>query len=95
MSCATRLLPSAIRCSFCECQGPQLAVHEMMERQVNHMVRLVDDLLEISRITRGAIDLRVERVDLATIVGNAVETSRPLMEAVWTHRSPLTCPRSR
>ena len=81
MSFGTRLLPFATRCSFSECQVPQLAVHEMMERQVNHMVRLVDDLLEISRITRGAIDLRLEQVDLATIVGNAVETSRPLMEA--------------
>ena len=37
----------------------------MMERQVNHMVRLVDDLLEVSRITRGKIELRKQRVDLA------------------------------
>jgi len=40
----------------------------MMERQVSHMVRLVDDLLEISRITRGTVELRREPVDLATVV---------------------------
>jgi signal transduction histidine kinase len=53
---------------------------EMMERQVNHMVRLVDDLLEISRISRGRIELRKESVGVATVVEGAVETSRPLIE---------------
>jgi CheY-like chemotaxis protein len=53
----------------------------MMDRQVAHMVRLVDDLLEISRITRGKIDLRKTRVDLAAVIQAAVETSRPLVEA--------------
>jgi CheY-like chemotaxis protein len=53
----------------------------MMERQVNHMVRLVDDLLEVSRITRGKIELRLEQVDLAAVVRAAVETSRPLVDA--------------
>ncbi|HUQ51427.1 MAG TPA: response regulator, partial [Gammaproteobacteria bacterium] len=57
------------------------SVHDMMERQVNHMVRLVDDLMEVSRITRGKIDLRKQRVDLAAIVGSAVETTRPLIDA--------------
>src|SRR5947209_16829967 len=56
-------------------------VREMMERQVDHLVRLVDDLLEVSRITRGCIELRTERVDLARVVQTAVETSRPLLEA--------------
>jgi signal transduction histidine kinase len=60
-------------------------VHEMMERQVRHMVRLVDDLLEVSRITRGKIELRKERVDLAAVVRSAVETSRPLIEAAHHH----------
>ena len=40
----------------------------MMERQVDHMVRLVDDLLDVSRITRGKIELRKEPVDLAAVV---------------------------
>jgi two-component system CheB/CheR fusion protein len=54
---------------------------EMMERQVQHLVRLVDDLMEVSRITRGKVELRRERVELAAVVQNAVETSRPLIEA--------------
>ena len=45
------------------------------------MVRLVDDLLDVSRISRGKIELRRERVDLAGVVLRAVETSRPLIAA--------------
>lgn len=56
-------------------------VGEMMERQVNHMVRLVDDLMEVSRITRGKIRLRKERVDIAEVLHSAVETSRPAIDA--------------
>jgi signal transduction histidine kinase/CheY-like chemotaxis protein len=56
-------------------------VSEMMDRQVNHMVRLVDDLLEVSRITRGKIELRRERIDVATLMRHSIETSRPLIEA--------------
>ena len=55
-------------------------MHEMMDRQVNLMVRLVDDLLEVSRITRGKVELRKERVELSTVVRNAIETSRPLID---------------
>ncbi|GEM_PF-296107 len=53
----------------------------MMERQLGHMVRLVDDLLDVSRISRGKVELRKERAELATIVQQAVETNRPLLEA--------------
>jgi two-component system, sensor histidine kinase len=53
---------------------------EMMERQLRQMVRLIDDLLDVSRVSRGKIDLRRERVDLALAVQNAVEISRPLIE---------------
>lgn len=53
----------------------------LMERQVAHMVRLIDDLMDVSRITRNKLELRRERVDLATVIRNAVETSRPLVEA--------------
>jgi PAS domain S-box-containing protein len=56
-------------------------VRAMMERQVNHLVRLVDDLLELSRLSRGTLSLRKERVELSAIVQNAVETSEPLMQA--------------
>jgi CheY-like chemotaxis protein len=61
---------------------PQLAaIRDMIDRQVNQMVRLVDDLLDISRITRGKIRLQMEPVDLGTVVLQAVETSRPLIDA--------------
>ena len=63
----------------------------MMERQVSQMVRLVDDLLDISRITRDKIELRKERVPLASVVHNAVETSRPLIEE-GGHTFSLTLP---
>ena len=52
----------------------------MMERQLQQMVRLVDDLLEVSRISRGKVDLRKEKTDLATIVQSALEISRPLID---------------
>jgi PAS domain S-box-containing protein len=54
---------------------------EMVERQVQHMTRLVDDLLDVSRITRGKITLQKEPVELAALVTRAVETARPLIEA--------------
>jgi PAS domain S-box-containing protein len=54
---------------------------DMMERQVNHLVRLVDDLLDVSRVMRGKIELRRERVELATVVARAVETVQPLVDA--------------
>jgi PAS domain S-box-containing protein len=68
-----------------------MQVTELMERQVNHMVRLVDDLLEISRITRGKIELRRELVEIAAVVRGAVETSRPLIEAAG-HQLVLSLP---
>jgi signal transduction histidine kinase/CheY-like chemotaxis protein len=61
--------------------GPAAQVWEMMDRQVDHMVRLVDDLMEVSRITRGKIELRMGVVDLAEAIAAAVETSRPLIDA--------------
>ena len=63
----------------------------MMERQLTQMVRLVDDLLDVSRITRGKIELRKERIELAAVVASAVETSRPLIEASG-HELTVTLP---
>jgi CheY-like chemotaxis protein len=63
----------------------------MMERQLEQMVRLIDDLLDVSRISWGKIELRRQRVALAGIVHNAIETSRPLMEARG-HRLDLDIP---
>ena len=56
-------------------------IWDLMDRQVSHMVRLVDDLMELSRITRGKIELRMETVAMAPIVAAAVEASRPLIES--------------
>ncbi len=52
----------------------------MMERQLGNMVRLVDDLLDVSRISRGKLELRKERVELTAVLNNAVETSLPAVE---------------
>jgi PAS domain S-box-containing protein len=54
---------------------------EMMERQLGQMIRLVDDLLDVSRITRNKLELRKARIPLASAVGSAVETARPLIDA--------------
>ena len=53
----------------------------MMERQLTHMVRLIDDLLDVSRVSRGALELRLERVDLNTALRQAVETMQPIIDA--------------
>jgi signal transduction histidine kinase/ActR/RegA family two-component response regulator len=54
---------------------------DVIERQVEHLVRLIDDLLDVARITRGAITLQRAQVDVAEIVARAVETSRPLIDS--------------
>src|SRR4029077_17101224 len=56
-------------------------VRGIMERQLGHMVRLVDDLLDVSRITRGKVELRWDRLDISQVIEAALETSRPLIEA--------------
>ncbi|OWK37981.1 ATP-binding protein [Fimbriiglobus ruber] len=65
---------------------------EMMDRQVQHLVRLVDDLLDVSRINLGKVDLRLEEIDLGDIVANAAETAAPLMTA-RKHRLTINRPR--
>lgn len=54
---------------------------DLMERQVTHMVRLIDDLLDVSRITRGKVELKRERVDLRVVLDAALEVSQPLIQA--------------
>jgi PAS domain S-box-containing protein len=61
--------------------SPPDRVQEMLDRQVTHMVRLVDDLLEISRVTMGKIDLRLESVDIGAVIQSAIETSKPVIDA--------------
>ncbi len=71
--------------------APAQARQAMMARQLAQMARLVDDLLDISRITTGKLKLRKERVDLAVIARDAVEASRPLM-AELGHELALALP---
>ena len=66
-------------------------VREIMERQVDQMVRLIDDLLDVSRISHGKIELQREVVELATVVSTAVETARPLIDAAG-HQLALSLP---
>ncbi len=62
-------------------------VHDMMGRQVDQLARLVDDLLDVSRVMRGKIELRHENIELATAIARAVETCQPLVD---THGHSLT-----
>jgi len=54
---------------------------ELIARQLKQLVRLVDDLLDVSRITRGKIELKIESVDVAQVIHEAIETSRPSIDA--------------
>ncbi len=64
---------------------------DVIERQVGHMALLLDDLLDVSRISRGKLDLRREQVELRSVVESAVETVRPLIEAK-SHRLEVLLP---
>jgi signal transduction histidine kinase len=62
-------------------ESQRMKAREVIERQVEHLVRLIDDLLDVSRITRGSITLKLEQVDIAEVIARAVETTRPLIDA--------------
>jgi len=70
-------------------------VRDMMERQVRQLAHLIDDLLDIARVTNGKVEIRKTRVDLNAIVTNAVETSLPLIDKnrhafdLQLHAAPL------
>jgi PAS domain S-box-containing protein len=66
-------------------------IRAMAERQVVHLTRLIDDLMDVARISRGKIELHREVVDLSAIVNQAVETSRPLIEE-RRHRLTVSLP---
>ncbi len=63
----------------------------LIERQVQHLVRLVDDLLDVSRIMQGKIELRHERIPLAAVVERAIETAQPTIDARG-HRLAVSLP---
>lgn len=56
-----------------------------MERQLGHLVRLVDDLIDVSRITRDKIELRQEQVELASVLHQSIEACRPLADSMHHH----------
>jgi PAS domain S-box-containing protein len=58
----------------------QLRIIRLIDRQTKHMARLIEDLLDVSRITRNTLELRKTRLDLMRVIEAAVETSRPLIE---------------
>jgi PAS domain S-box-containing protein len=64
---------------------------EMIDRQVAHMVRLIDDLLDVSRISRGQLQLRKERVELAAVLEQAIESARPHLDRA-AHALTLSLP---
>src|ERR1700748_2927933 len=55
------------------------AARALLEPQIVHLVRLIDDLLDVSRITRGRLELRVQQTDVMRAVESALETTRPLL----------------
>jgi len=59
----------------------QSTARDVAERQLTHLTRLVDDLLDVSRIMRGKIELRKKPIELATVIARAVESVRPLIDA--------------
>jgi signal transduction histidine kinase/ActR/RegA family two-component response regulator len=74
-------------------QKPELEqARSVIDRQVDHLVRLVDDLLEVSRITFGKVALRRERLDLRAVVEEAVTASRPTLEAAGQGLSVCLAP---
>jgi two-component system, chemotaxis family, CheB/CheR fusion protein len=54
---------------------------EIMERQITHMSRLLDDLLDVARITRSTLELKKTPTELTFVVGSAIDTARPILEA--------------
>jgi PAS domain S-box-containing protein len=63
----------------------------IMDRQIRQMTRLIDDLLDVSRITRGKIQLRCQPVDLSTIISGAIEAIRPMIDAHAHHLEVVGC----
>jgi signal transduction histidine kinase/CheY-like chemotaxis protein len=74
------LAPIVTALQMLRMEGVNLRAQDVLERQVDHMLRLVDDLLDVSRITSGKIELRKEHVELSSVVTRALEMSRPLLE---------------
>ncbi len=66
-------------------------MREIMQRQIKHMVHLIDDLLDVARINGGKIQLKKQPIDVAAVIGHAIDTSKPLIEAAQ-HQLEVTLP---
>jgi signal transduction histidine kinase len=62
-----------------------MAARAMIERQLKHLVRLIDDLMDVSRLTQGKLELRKERVEVSNVIQLAVEANRPLLASKQHH----------
>lgn len=85
------LAPIAIGLELLMDVPPHNEVITTMKGQVEHLTRLVSDLLDVSRITRGRIELRKQQVELATVIARAVEMARPLIDE-GQHKLSLSVP---
>jgi signal transduction histidine kinase len=89
------LAPVRNAVAILELKGPEDPerqwAREVIDRQMQQMSRLVDDLLDVSRISRGKIELKRERLELAKVIHGAVEASRPLIEQC-AHELSVTIP---
>jgi CheY-like chemotaxis protein/two-component sensor histidine kinase len=74
------LAPISTALQLMRLRGPTPREQEVLERQVGHLTRLVDDLLDVSRITRGRIELRRQIIEVADIVARAIEVASPMLE---------------
>jgi PAS domain S-box-containing protein len=81
------LAPIVVALRLMKMRGPQKADRELtiIERQVEHLTRLVDDLLDVSHVARGMVRLRREPLEIAPIIANAVEMASPLLERRQHH----------
>ena len=89
------LSPILTALQLMEIRAPEMFSRErgVIDRQVRHIVRLVDDLLDLSRISRSKVELQMRRVDLARIVAGAIEMATPLVEQ-RRHRLVVDLPSS-
>ncbi len=88
------LSPIVTALQLMKLQGPEESerARTIIERQVNHLTRLVDDLLDVSRIARGKVELRTEVVEMAEVVAKAIEMASPLIEQ-RAHKLTVDMPR--
>jgi signal transduction histidine kinase/CheY-like chemotaxis protein len=91
----TPLMPIAMAVRALQARTPDdpdvTRMRDIVERQVRHLTRLVDDLLDMARLTRRKLQLSIERVDLCTVVADAVEATRQQVEA-RRHRLTVRTP---